>query len=207
MRKIASFFLALILVLALSTPAQAAETGLVEYKKEAFSFGPGTLHYPTDLFPELKDVMPGDVLHQQVKIRHKGSRSHNLRLYIKAQGSDENADFIRQMQLEVEHRDGHILYDGPDYDATDLSGWVKIATLAPGKSATLDLKLTVPKEMGSEYADNLGTVVWKFKAEEIPISPEGPKTGDFIGIWVTVLIFSGAALMFFIIRKKLKYKY
>lgn len=205
MRKLVSFLLALTLVLGLSVTAFAAETGLVEYKKRAFSFEPGSLHYPTNLFPELKDVMPGDVLTQQVKISHKASSKVNIRVYIKAEGSSKNADFIRQMQLEVEHKDQNILYDGPDYDATDISDWVKLATLAPGKSTTLDLKLTVPKEMGNEYANNLGTVVWKFKVEEIPIDTTNAKTGDGIFLWLAVLTVSTVALgTLGILRKRKK---
>lgn len=202
MKKIGSFLLALALVLSCAAPARAAETGLVEYQRRAFSFGPGSLHDSTDLFPELKDVMPGDVLTQQVKIVHRGSRSVNLRLYMKAEGSGENADFIEKLSLEVTHKGGHILYDGPDYDAAVPSGWIKIATLAPGTSATLDLKLTVPQDLGNGDAESFGTVAWKFKAEELPIDGTGPKTGDMICFWVTVLALSTAALAAVFLRKK-----
>lgn len=204
MRKPVSLLLAMMLVLSLSAQALADEIGLVEYKKQTFSFGPGSLHYPTDLFPELKNVMPGDVLTQQVKLVHRGSRSVNIRLYMKAEGSNKNADFIEKLRLETKHKGGSILYDGPDYDAADPSGWVKLATLAPGKSITLDLKLTVPKKLSNEYAQAFGTVVWRFKAEEIPVGSDGPKTGDGICVWITVLTLSTAALILLGVRQKHK---
>lgn len=202
MKKLSAFLLALGLVLAMTASAMAAEVGVVEYKKRAFSFGPGSLHYPTDLFPELKNVMPGDQLTQQVKLIHRGGSNVNLRFYIQAQGSDQNADFIEKLQLEVEHKNKHLLYDAPDYDATEVSDWVKLATLNPGGTATLDLTLTVPKELDNDDAENLGTVIWKFKVEEIPVDQANAKTGDAILPWVAVLVGSTAALAFLGYRKK-----
>lgn len=199
MKKMITLLWALVLLLSLSVTASASETGLVEYRQKGFSFLPGyregELHYPTDLFPELKNVMPGDVLHQQVKIVHKGSRQADIAVYIKAEGSDENADFIRQLQLEVEHKGGHILYQGESYDAATESGWQRLAVLAPGKSTTLDLTLTVPLELDNAYANTHGTVVWRFKAEEIPIDPTLPKTSDdsHVYLWSGALMISAAA--------------
>ncbi|MDO5400348.1 MAG: hypothetical protein Q4F17_05110 [Eubacteriales bacterium] len=210
MKKLISFLLALTVVLSLSLTAYADEIGQVVYSKKAFSFLPGfdqgSLSYPDDLFPELKNVMPGDVLHQQVKITHKAGRGINIRVYIKAEGSDLNPEFIRQMNLQVEHKGGDILYEGDDYNAAEKSGWIKLATLAPGKSTTLDLTLTVPIDMGNEFADTLGTVVWKFKVEEVPIDPTNAKTGDTsaIAAWTAVLTLSAAALAVLLIRKRRK---
>lgn len=211
MKKFTSFLLALVLVFSLSVTAFAAsDIGVVEYTKKGFSFLPGyedkeaDLSYPTDLFPELKNVMPGDVLHQEVKIYHKADRHVDIRVYIKAEGSNLNPDFIEQMQLQVQHKGGDILYDEPEYDATEKSGWKRLATLSHGKSATLDLTLTVPKEMDNAYADQLGTVVWKFKVEEIPVDPDAPKTGDDsnIAVWTSVLALSAAALVVLVVAKK-----
>lgn len=205
MKRIFSVLLLLALVLSLSVLALADEIGLVEYRKKGFTFLPGyqqgELNYPTDLFPELKDVMPGDVLHQQVKIVHKGSSAVNIVLYIKAEGSSENEDFIRQMQLDVAYRDKNILYSK---DATQESGWTRLGTLAPGKSAALDLTLTVPAEMGNDFANTWGTVVWKFKVEEIPVDPTAPKTfdGSNLLLWGTVLSLSGLFILLLARKKK-----
>lgn len=208
MKRIVSFLLVLVMMLSLSVTAYAAETGVVEYRKKNFFFGPGSLHSDTDLFPELKDVMPGDHLTQQVKISHKGSKAVNIRVYIKAEGSDVNPDFIKQMALNVQYKGGDILYEADEYDATDVSGWVRLATLAPGKSCTLDLTLDVPAEMDNEYAEQLGTVIWKFKVEEIPIDTTNAKTGDTsnITLWATVLAVSAVALVVLLIVSKKKKK-
>lgn len=199
MKKLFSLLLALPILFSLALPVRAEETGIVEYRKGAFSFGPGSLHYPTDLFPELKDVMPGDKVTQRVTIRHKGSKNVSIRLYIKAEGSDENADFIRQLKLSAEHRGGEILYD--DGDAAKVSDWTRLATLAPGGSAHLDLTLTVPADLGNGYENDLGTVVWRFKAEEIPLNPDSPKTGDNIRLWLAALTASALTLAVLLRRK------
>lgn len=204
MRKITSFLLALLLVLSLSATAFAAETGLVEYRKQNFFFGPGTLNYPTDLFPEFKNVMPGDQLTQQVKIVHNAGRSYNIRVYIKAEGSNLRPEFIRQMNLNVKYKDGDILYEGPDYDATNITEWQKLVTLAPGKSADLDLTLDVPIEMGNDFAMDEGTVIWKFKVEEIPIDTSNAKTGDNIMTAVAVLAVSALGLIAVVLFQRKK---
>lgn len=218
MKKLISFLLALTMILSFSIAAYATDdVGVVEYRQKHFFFGPGSLYSDTDLFTDLtKGVMPGDEVHQQVKIYHNGSQNVNIRVFIKAEGSDLNADFIEKMNLQVEHKNGDILYDGDDYDATAANEeWTQLATLAPGKATTLDLTLTVPIDMSDEFADHIGTVVWKFKVEEIPIDPNSPneegtidpnspQTGDnrnFTG-WAAVLFISGASLAALLFTRK-----
>lgn len=210
MKKLTSFFLMLLLLISLSIPAAAAEIGQVEYRAKGFSFLPGyregQLTYPTDLFPELKNVMPGDVLHQQVKITHKGSSAVDIVVYIKAEGSDENEEFISQLRLEVTHKDEHILYTDP-YDATKVSDWKRLVTLSPGKSTTLDLTLTVPKELSNEFANDRGTVVWSFKVEERPTDPNAPRTYDesHLRLWLPLMALTASSLtMLLIFRRKRK---
>lgn len=213
MKRIVTFLLVLVLVLSLSATAFAAdEIGLVEYRKrDGLSFLPGfkegELSYPTDLFPAFKDVMPGDVLHQQVKITNKGTGPYNIVVYIKAEGSSENEALIEKLQLQVEYKDKDILYPGEEYDPTGVSDWKRLTTLSAGKSTTLDLTLTVPADLtGEEFEQTHGTVVWKFKVEEIPLDPTSPKTGDTAELmqWIAVLGVTALGMVVLFAAKKKK---
>ena len=63
MKRIISICLLLAALLALALPA-FAEEGTVSYVggAERFIFLPGSDESPTDIFPEFKNVMPGDQL-------------------------------------------------------------------------------------------------------------------------------------------------
>lgn len=208
MKKITSLLLSLLLLLSLSVPALAAsDVGVVSYQRRYFVFGPGSLHSPTDLFPALKGVMPGDKLTQDIKVVHNGSRGVNIRVYMRAVGSENfNKALIDHMDMYVEHRDSNILYD--EGDANQDSKWIKLATLAPGKSTNLTVHLDVDPLMGNEFAEDWGTVVWEFKVEEIPIDTTNAKTSDdsHIALWATLLIVSAAAVVVLLIVKKRKNK-
>ena len=61
-KRLLAVLAALVLMLSAATTVFAAD-GNVSYSGNAgqFIFEPGTEYSPTDLFPDLKDVMPGDV--------------------------------------------------------------------------------------------------------------------------------------------------
>lgn len=206
MKKITSLLLVLLLMFSLSATAFAAgETGYVEYQKKYFLFGPGSVHSDTDLFPELKDVMPGDELTQDITITHKGSYYYNIRVYMRAVGAENaNKALVDNMDIFVEHNDDNILYENGD--ANQNSDWIKLGTIAPGKSTNLTVHLSVDPEMDNEFAEDLGTVVWEFKVEEIPI--DNAKTGDQsnITMWAAILVISAAAIVVLLVISKKKKK-
>ena len=71
MRRFFGIFLCALILLACARPAAAVD-GQVVYVKDAkkFIFIPGTDYSPTDLFPDLKDVMPGDSVQQKILLKN-----------------------------------------------------------------------------------------------------------------------------------------
>lgn len=74
MKRTVSLILVLWMLLSVVVMASAAN-GLVVYDGNAreFVFAPGSEYSPTDLFPDFKDVMPGDRLTQQITLRNDAS--------------------------------------------------------------------------------------------------------------------------------------
>ena len=70
MRKLFAILVACVLLMTCAVPAAALD-GQVIYAEgaEKFFFLPGSDYSPTDLFPEFKNVMPGDSLTERVEIR------------------------------------------------------------------------------------------------------------------------------------------
>ena len=71
MKRIVIFCLLVMLAMSMALPAYAAN-GQVSYLSDAekFFFEPGTNYSPTDLFPDFKDVMPGDSIQQRILVKN-----------------------------------------------------------------------------------------------------------------------------------------
>ena len=70
MKRICTFVLSLLLVLAMAAPAFAADDSNVTYDGSAqkFIFAPGSKESVTDLFPEFRGVMPGDTMTEEINV-------------------------------------------------------------------------------------------------------------------------------------------
>jgi len=217
MKKVFSMILCLLLVVSLASPAFAAshlpapQDATVNYnsRRHEFTFGPGSRYSATDLFPNFKNVMPGDEVSQTITVSHKFGTSVNARIYVRAKGSVENKALLDQLKLTVEYKKDTIMYKAPDQEQASygISEWANLGTFRPGASQKMTVTLHVPIELGNEFADEMGKLQWEFMVEEIPIDTTNPKTGDlpYVMMCGGVLVVSGAALcclLFFALRKK-----
>lgn len=175
-RLIASFSLALLVLLGVSDRAEAA--GQVTYQggAEKFLLGPGSSYSATDLFDWFKDVMPGDRRTGEITVKNTGKTS--VKLYLRGLGAGEDSRrLLEQMTLTVQNQAGTVLSSAGADQAGGLAQWVELGTFAPGSSTALTVTLEVPLSMDNRSAGQAGYLDWQFRAEEQP-QEDAPATGD-----------------------------
>ena len=144
-----------------------------------------------DLFANFKGVMPGDEISQTIYVQNSWNNKDYIRLSmiavlhdaegnpiseevmaaLKADERNEMAselaymhDFLHQLTLTVTAGE-ETIYEGHPDELTegfeDGEGY-SFGKIRAGNTVKLDVTLSVPKEMGNEYAGRIGEVDWKF---------------------------------------------
>ena len=214
MKKCFTFLCVCMILLSCAVPAFAAG-GNVTYSGGSgkLIFTPGSEYSPTDLFPNFKDVMPGDSITQPIKVKNDASNKVKVKIYMRSLGAHpESNDFLSQLNLKVSksaQNDMAYMFDAAANETAGLTDWVELGTLYSGGVVNLDVELNVPTSLSNEYSDKIGYLDWEFKVEELPISPEDPKppqTGDYNNLWLWVSLMAVSALFIILLivftRKK-----
>ena len=212
MKRLISLFVLAALVLALPITV-LAENGNVRYTGDSGSivFAPGSDYSPTDLFPNFKDVMPGDTLSQSITVKNDASNKVKVKIYLRALGAQEGSqEFLSQLRLRVEknaENDMAYMFDAAASESAQLDDWVCLGTLYSGGTVNLEVLLSVPQTMGNEFKNQAGYLDWEFKIEEFPVEdtdPVTPETGDPVplGVLIGALAVSAAGLLLIIFLKK-----
>ena len=161
-----------------------------------FIFEPGTDCSLTDLFPNFKDVMPGDMISQRITVRNT-ARDKKVKIYMRALGAWEESEwFLSQLGLRVELADNTVrepLFDAAASETDRLADWVCLGTFEPGQEVDLNVILDMPVELDNWYSSRVGFLDWEFMVEEF--EPDTPPTGDdgFGLVWLIVLFVAGIA--------------
>lgn len=212
MKKIITLFVVLIVALSSVLPVYAAD-GKVTYSGNAgnFVFEPGSEHSLTDLFPNFKDVMPGDTLTQKITVKNNADNKVKVKIYIRSLGAHEDSvEFLSQLGLKVaKSSDNEMAYmfDAAANETAQLTDWVYLGTLYSGGEVNLDVTLNVPVELPNEYQNKIGYLDWEFMIEEFPVEPDDPKppqTGDnsHMGLWFALMIGSLTMLIILLFWRK-----
>mgnify|MGYP003294473946 CR=1 FL=1 len=210
MRKALRLVVILALLLRVASGVSAAGTVTYDGTARKFIFEPGGKHSPTDLFSDLKNVMPGDSLTQQILIRNDRSNKAKIKLYVRSQGAQQNTDvFLSQMNLTVRQDGDSVMFDAPANETAQLTDWVYLGTIYSGGEITLDVTLDVPITMGNGFQEQIGYIDWQFKVEELPVEPTDPtppQTGDTfpLPLCIGVMAFSLAGLVVLLLIYKRK---
>ncbi len=188
--RLGTRFLTLLLLFALvfscTLPVYAAD-GKVTYSGNAgnFVFEPGSEHSLTDLFPNFKDVMPGDTITQKINVKNDASNEVKVKIYLRSLGAHEDsAEFLSQLGLKVaksEDNNMAYMFNATASETAQLTDWVCLGTLYSGGEVNLDVTLNVPVELSNEFQNQVGFLDWEFMIEEFPVESDDPKpppTGD-----------------------------
>ncbi len=189
-----------------------AEEGNVTYhgSSREFIFAPGSEYSPTDLFPNFKDVMPGDHLTQPITVRNDKSKNVKVKVYIRSLGAHEDSvDFLSQLHMTVSKSQNNqmsYMFDAAA-DVTDgMTDWVYLGTLYSGGEVNLDVTLDVPVTLDNTFKNLIGYLDWEFKIEELPVEPDDPRppqTGDDLYIYLIIMIVALILLIIlFLSRRK-----
>ena len=165
----------------------------------------GTRKYP-DLFPEMKNLMPGDRIEQTIKVQVKNAGSDTVKLYLKADDASAdddrdptNDDYDKLMRYRTEKGEGDQQADQGEkkqYYADTLTYTGELTTLAENAEEsgtdgvylgaytgenpdpkTLTVSLAIPLEAGNEIQGLTAKIGWVIKAEIIPSGGGNPGGG------------------------------
>ena len=212
MKKCLIFLSVCLLLLSCATPVLAAD-GNVTYhgNSRKFIFTPGSEYSPSDLFPDFKDVMPGDSITQAITVKNDASNRVKVKIYVRSLGAHEESQaFLSQLHLRVEKSGNNTMaymFDARANVTAQLTDWVLLGTLYSGGEVNLNVILDVPVELDNNYQQQIGYLDWEFKIEEYaiePTDPEPPKTGDDsqVFLWVSLMTVSLCAMIILLFTRK-----
>lgn len=177
-----SLLLILLAVACLAAPVLAAASTITyEGADTGFDFQPGSDYTATDLFQNFKNVMPGDVLTEEITFRNAATDSDFVNLYLRAVPHDEAAnplsesvaasetvatarEFLSKLSMKVWNGET-LIFDAAPEEAGGLQENRLLGTFRSGETANLRVELTVPAELDNTYANRIGEVDWVFHLE------------------------------------------
>lgn len=207
MRRLTLILLVLICV---ALPVSAAD-GNVTYDGNAreFIFEPGSPFSPTDLFPDCKDAMPGDVITQQIHVKNDIKQNVKIKIYLRALGAKDDPisqQMLSQMYLEVVQDEETVLFAAPADQTAQLTDWVCLGTFYSGYDTTLTARLHISTALDNRFFNTPAYFDWEFMVEEFPVEPGDPvpPTGDSFQPAVFVAMATVSLLLLILLLTKCK---
>ncbi len=187
-KTLSVFLLAIIMLLGMTITSFAADSRVLFDNSSLITYEPGSVYTSTDLFDNLKGVMPGDVRKEEISVENWCAFYDYIKVYMRAVPHDEAGnpispevlkelqadnrkgvrsdleymyDFLKQLSMKVTQEGSVIYQESPD----GLASNVYLGELRWGQKVNLEVELTVPIELGNEYMDRIGEVDWVFMVE------------------------------------------
>lgn len=114
-----------------------------------------------DLFASFKNVVPGDVLTQDIAVDLTGITGET-RVYVQAEADEATATALQDVQLTASFEDG----SQTGTPASVFQDKALVLTASSDVSRTMRLTLAVPTTVGNELAAARETVRWTISVEE-----------------------------------------
>ena len=177
-----SLLLTLMMLMSMSVTAFAASPSItIEGFSKGFDFQPGSEYTETDLFGSFKNVMPGDTVTETITFTNSATDCDFVNLYMRAEAHDETdnplspkvaekesvatmTEFLSKLSMKV-WNGTELIYEASPDELDGLETNRLLGTFRTGETATLKVELTVPIDLGNEYANRVGEVDWIFHVE------------------------------------------
>ena len=177
-----SLLLTLMMLMSMSVTAFAASPSITfEGFSKGFDFQPGSEYTETDLFDSFKNVMPGDTVTETITFTNSATDCDFVNLYMRAEAHDETdnplspkvaeketvatmTEFLSKLSMKV-WNGTELIYEASPDELDGLETNRLLGTFRTGETATLKVELTVPIDLGNEYANRVGEVDWIFHVE------------------------------------------
>ena len=192
-----------------SDKIQLSQNATVEYENSANLY----LDVPETFLNQLSHMVPGDTVTGEISINNKNKNA--LEYFVstdKVEGiSQKGNELLEKLQLKIVSDKG-VIYEGKAYKLDNCS----LGIYDPDTISTIRFSVTMPIELGNEFA-NLGSAInWEFSVAEKeqepekqpePAKEESPQTGDIkfiIAIAVFVISTIGLIVVICLERKTKK---
>lgn len=201
-----AFAFAVVLILSSSLPVFAASNVTYVKGAEKYIYSPGSKYSLSDIFPDFKNLMPGDIASQTITVRNDASNGVKVKIYVRSHGAREkSAEFLSKLHMTVTKTEYNVMeymFDAAADQTDGMTDWVYLGTLYSGGEVDIVATVHVPMDLGDEYQGEVGYIDWEFMVEELPIDPDdpvAPPTGDGTDIYVWVLMVSVLILLLLLV--------
>lgn len=131
---------------------------------------------PPDLFTNMKDMMPGDSVTEEITVGTKSVGNDKIRIHLRAQNPNE--DYVKLVDtygkwVNFSVKNGKTTITG------NLERGVLLGTFKNNEKTTVTVSLTIDKEAGNELENLIAEIDWVFTAEvlDVPFPPFPPRPG------------------------------
>ncbi len=178
MKKVIVMILVMFLFLPSLTGTAAGGNVIYSGNAGEFIFLPGSEYSPTDLFPNFKEVMPGDRLTQKITVKNLADNSVDTEILLRCLGADEDSkEFLSQLKMYVRQGDNALFGDTTE-KAFALDKPVSLGMFHSLESADIEVILEIPTELDNRYASQIGKVKWEFSVREFRHDQKSNDTGQ-----------------------------